>query len=79
MTLHLHENRDENDYNLWVDDVPFDFSDSDVKWNVEQLAKEGDRTAKRALSLLPSAWISMNGKKEEYRVYLDGMLPSVRR
>ena len=58
---------------MWVEDVPTDFTDADVRFNVEQWAAKGDRVAQRALALLPGYWLSYSGGMgwPRTRVYVD--------
>lgn len=54
---------------VWVENVPRDFSDLDVRYNVEELAREGDKTAKLAL---PFIRVSLNRPDARgVRVYKD--------
>lgn len=86
MKLHVHENPPRNPpqycvgegFNVWVTDVPDDFTDADVQWNIEQWASDGNKVALRALDLMKEhkcSWIAMNrGAHNGYpetRVYLD--------
>ncbi len=66
-----------DDTSVWVENVPLDFSDSDVQWNVEQMADAGNQTAVLALELTPETWISTNGRGS-VRVYRDGSMTGTR-
>ena len=79
MTLHVYNNptgtNDTSDgINVWVTDVPPDFTDSDVRYNVEEWAKGGDKVAQLALQIEPGYWLDMGGwerKDPTVRVYVD--------
>lgn len=84
MQLHVYENPDMGHgggadplsvvgTNVWVTDVPEDFTDADVKYNIEQWAASGDKVAKRALDLVPGYWLAYSGALDypRVRVYLD--------
>jgi len=89
MTLHVYEEtvylpgrdgvwRDVLEANVWCSEVPEDFTDADVLWNVQQWADAGDKVAKRALELEKS-WVHLNAwggahgvQATGIRVYRDG-------
>ena len=74
MRLHVFDspgNTTADGVNVWVTEVPDDFTDADVRYNVELLAQAGDATAKRALELVRH-WIDMQHPRDSRsRVYLD--------
>ncbi len=83
MTLHVFNNptgdRTADDgINVWVTEVPADYTDDDVKYNVEKWAADGDKTAQLALDLVkkhgPYGWVDMGRSQRNdrtVRVYLD--------
>lgn len=77
MTLHVYNNptgdRTADDgINVWVTEVPADFTDDDVRYNVEKWAKDGDKVAQLALELVEKhgGWWSFP-RNQTVRVYVD--------
>lgn len=76
--MRLYVVNEDSDTNVWCEDVPTDFTDSDVQWNIEQWRDAGDEVARAALAAIPGYWIRMNadrgpnGTRPTSRCYRDG-------
>ena len=64
--------------NVWAEDVPQDFTDEDVRWNVQNWADAGDTVAKMAVEAITGMWISYGllmhkepNLRPTVRVYMD--------
>lgn len=62
--------------NVWVTEVPVDFTDADVQYNVEKWAEDGDKVAKLAVELVrkhcKGSWFSgYRPRDSTRRCYVD--------